>query len=169
MNVQTNFKNPILRDSSWLARIKRQEVPCAITGRCGDENDHVVPAHIGTAGKGIKSPDNEVIPMLSVLHQASHGQANSGGDVTFWCDVFKKDPHLMRDVLRAYAREVYSSNVGAEIAREDVPLDVSAALNASEHLCNFAAIGGQKILKQYLPEIREVSDLLSDLVVKLES
>lgn len=98
-------KDGVFRDLAYMKAIASQAIPCAITGLYGDDTRHVVPAHVGVAGKGIKSPDNEVIPMLDHLHRASHSQVGQGGDTTFWCEVFMKDPLLLRDVLKAYARE----------------------------------------------------------------
>ncbi len=101
-------KEGVFRDRAWMDAIASQEIRCAVTGRKGREGDWIVPAHVGTAGKGIKSPDNEVIPMLDSLHRRSHSQQVSNGFQTFWCEQFMKDKHLLLDALKAYAREQHS-------------------------------------------------------------
>lgn len=110
MNIQTNFRKKTFRDPAYLKRIANQKLRCAITGQYGDENNHIVPAHIGTAGKGLKSPDNEVIPMRSDLHQLSHQM----GDVSFWCQAFKENPHVLRSALRAWGRELHAKEMSNE-------------------------------------------------------
>ena len=102
----------ILRDKKWLDQIRRQEIACQVTGRTGSDYDPVVPAHVGITGKGCKAPDNHVIPMLDSEHRASHGQTQGGGFQTYWCEKFMEDKHLLLDVLRAYAKQIYDENRG---------------------------------------------------------
>jgi len=90
----------ILRDREYLEWLKGER--CIVTGSLSRYDDAIDPAHIGTAGRGIKSPDDEVLPMLHSEHMKSHA-----GDVTYWTRVFENDPHLLRLCLRAYARQVY--------------------------------------------------------------
>ena len=102
------IKVGVFRDSKWMKTIAAQAIPCCLTGRMGREGDQVVPMHIGTAGKGIKSPDDEVLPALDSLHKASHGQVTSNGFHTTMLEVLADDESLLRDVLKAYAREIHS-------------------------------------------------------------
>ena len=72
-----------------------------ITGNRSTEQEAVDPAHIGTAGKGIKSGDDEALPIKHSFHDWMHRD----GEIT----VFRKHAHdwLLRAALRAYAREMY--------------------------------------------------------------
>jgi hypothetical protein len=103
------IKDGVFRDKRWLKAIASQEIPCALTGRYGCHGDQVVPMHIGTAGKAVKSPDNEVLPALDSLHKRSHGQDKAIGFHTMMLEVLKNDKHLLLDMVRAYAREHYRS------------------------------------------------------------
>ncbi len=91
-----NPKLNLLRDRKYLDWVRTQA--CLIEGR----NDGTVePAHIGTAGKGVKSSDDEVIP-LSHRH---HAKAHSVGEVRYLFDYLPIP--ILRKMLRLYARELY--------------------------------------------------------------
>jgi hypothetical protein len=53
----------ILRDPAYLVHLR--SLPCIVTGQYANDSESVVAAHIGTAGTGIKSPDNWALPMLN--------------------------------------------------------------------------------------------------------
>jgi hypothetical protein len=95
------LKQPILRDRKYLDWLRRQT--CIVTGLRGSEHDAVDPAHIGTLGKGIKSPDDEALPLLHSMHAEAHQH----GEIS----MFRKHAPdwLIRAALRAYARELYRS------------------------------------------------------------
>ena len=95
-----NLKQPVLRDRRYLDWLREQ--PCIITGLCGSEQNSVDPAHIGTLGKGIKSPDNEALPLAHSLHLLAHQR----GEISMFRE--KAPDWLIRAALRAYARELYA-------------------------------------------------------------
>ena len=92
--------NPV-RDRKWLDFLRTQ--PCIITGQTGNDYESVIGAHIGTLGKGIKRGDDEVLPILNRFHQAGHGH----GEVSMFREQIPDD--VLRDALRAFAREMYRS------------------------------------------------------------
>jgi len=89
----------ILRDPAYLLHLRSQ--PCIITGQYGDEYHSVVAAHIGTAGKGIKAPDNWALPLSQSLHVLGHQK----GEIS----MFRRElpDQVLRDALRAYAEQYY--------------------------------------------------------------
>lgn len=95
------MKREVLRDRKYLDWLKTQR--CIISGLRADSEYSVDPAHIGTLGKGIKSPDNEALPLLHAYHQLAH----SIGEMS----VFRRhaSDDLLRAALRAYAREMYAA------------------------------------------------------------
>lgn len=95
-------KPATLRDPRWLIELRAH--PCIITGIYGNDVVSVVPAHIGTRGKGLKSPDNECLPMSAFLHNEAHAT----GEMTFFRENLPDD--VLRDALRAYAREYYAKH-----------------------------------------------------------
>ncbi len=92
-------KQPPLRDRRYLNYLRTQR--CVLTGRLATEDEKVDPAHIGTSGKGIKSPDDEALPITHSVHRAMH----QGGEMTILRGYLTND--LLRDMARAYAREQY--------------------------------------------------------------
>ncbi|MBN86126.1 MAG: hypothetical protein CL885_01240 [Dehalococcoidia bacterium] len=89
----------MVRDKKYLEYLKSQA--CLVTGLFGNDYDAVDPAHISTAGKGLKSNDSEAIPLLHSLHQECH----SKGEIS---TLRKHMPDwLIREALRAFAREQY--------------------------------------------------------------
>lgn len=61
----------MVRDRKWLDHVRT--LPCLVTGRRGHpEVETVDPAHIGRGGTGIKSSDDEVIPLLHSVHLDCH-------------------------------------------------------------------------------------------------
>ena len=95
-------KNKPLRDRKWLDHVRT--MPCLITGQPGN----VDPMHIGTAGKGLKSPDNEVLPIWHSLHALGH----DSGEVSMLRKHAPDD--VLRDAFRALARELYEKEWNGE-------------------------------------------------------
>lgn len=93
------LKSPPLRDRKYLDRLRGER--CVITGLYADESDPVEAMHIGTAGKGLKSPDSEALPVKHSLHALAHQK----GEITMF-RIHAPD-WLIREALRAYAREMY--------------------------------------------------------------
>lgn len=92
-------KTKFIRDREYLDHLRTQ--PCTFTCLSGSDSDAVDPMHIGTAGKGIKSSDDEAIPCLHSLHQKAH----QVGEMSI---IRKIMPNwLLREALRAWAREEY--------------------------------------------------------------
>lgn len=94
-----NLKTPTLRDRAYLDFLRTQ--PCICTGSYGNDFLGVDPAHIGTAGKGIKSPDNEALPLRHDCHRLAHNM----GEISFLRMHLPDD--VLRAALRALAREKY--------------------------------------------------------------
>ncbi len=90
-----NLKTPILRDRKYLDWLREQ--PCLLTGVHGMTE----PAHIGTAGKSLKSPDDEAIPLSFILHREGHQK----GEVSMLRENAPDD--VSRAAFRALARELY--------------------------------------------------------------
>ena len=73
-----------------------------ITGRKGHPDIETVdPAHIGTAGKGLKSSDDEALPIIHSQHLAMH----TTGEISHLRQYLPDE--ILREALRAYAREMY--------------------------------------------------------------
>jgi hypothetical protein len=88
----------MLRDPRYL--ISLRDEPCLFTGQRATEYESVVAAHIGTAGKSLKSPDDEAIPVLDRIHREMHR-----GEITA---IRTLSPDwLIREAMRCYARGLY--------------------------------------------------------------
>ena len=92
-------KNPPIRDRKYLDWLRTQ--PCVITGRHSTEYEAIDPMHISTAGKGIKSGDDEPLP----VDHSNHLLAHQRGEITMFRQ-YAPD-WLLRAAFRAYAREMY--------------------------------------------------------------
>ena len=89
----------IIRDPAYLRYLRTQR--CIITGQYGDDRMSVVPMHIGTAGKGIKSPDSQALPIIQSLHMEGH----NSGEISM---LRHRAPDLlMREAFRALAEKHY--------------------------------------------------------------
>jgi len=93
------LRKTALRDRKYLDWLRTQ--PCVLTGWRGSDYEGVDPAHIGTRGKGLKSSDDEVLPIRHSLHVEGH----NGGEMTMFRKHLPDD--VLREALRAYARELY--------------------------------------------------------------
>jgi len=91
---------PILRDKAYLLYLRDE--PCLFTGIRGSGQESVVAAHIGTAGKGIKSPDDEVLPLADHIHKRMHQR----GEVSTIRELAPSD--VLLKMAKAYARELYA-------------------------------------------------------------
>ena len=87
--------NPI-RDRAYLDHLRGE--PCIVSGYRGEGVD---PAHIGTLGRGIKSGDDEALPLRHIFHMAGH----QSGEMSMYRQELPDD--VLRAALRAYARELY--------------------------------------------------------------
>ena len=94
-------KRPPVRDKAYILWLRQQ--PCVITGLRTSANETVDPMHIGTAGKGIKSGDDEVLPVIHHYHALAH----QGGELTMFRKWLPDD--VLRAALRAYARERHAA------------------------------------------------------------
>ena len=74
---------------------------CIITGQFGTDADAVDPLHVGTLGKGVKSHDYWMLPVLHSLHQEGHQK----GEISMFRKHLPDD--VLRAALRAYAKERY--------------------------------------------------------------
>lgn len=96
----TLAKRTPVRDRAYLDHLRDE--PCIFTGLRG----YVDPAHIGTAGRGMKSGDDEALPIAHHLHQEGH----NSGEVSM---IRRHAPDwLLREAFRAYARQMYRDWLG---------------------------------------------------------
>jgi hypothetical protein len=89
----------LIRNRKYLDSLRSER--CIVTGRFGSDHEAVDPAHIGTAGKGLKSSDDETLPLLHSIHLECHQK----GEISVLRE--KLPDHILRAALRAYAREMY--------------------------------------------------------------
>ena len=89
----------MIRDQDYLDWLKTER--CILTGQRASDHDAVDPTHIGTAGKSIKSSDDEALPLLHSLHVEAHQK----GEMTTFRRLMPD--WLLHLCLRAYAREMY--------------------------------------------------------------
>lgn len=86
---------PIIRDRKYLDWLRTER--CAICGLVGPSD----PAHIGTAGKGLKSSDDEALPLCRYHHVVGHTK----GEMLLFRNLAPAG--LLRAAFRALAREMY--------------------------------------------------------------
>ena len=92
-------KQKPLRDKKYLLWLRDQ--PCIISGQRARPDDAVEACHIGTLGKGIKSPDDETLPML----HSHHAKAHQSGEISYLREHLPD--YILRAALWAYARGLY--------------------------------------------------------------
>lgn len=88
-------KNPPLRDPAYLKWLREQ--PCIVTGRRGNDNETVDPAHFrwGTdGGMGLKPSDCYALPLL---HSEHLSQGN--GEPSYWLAAVRKNPRLLCEFI----------------------------------------------------------------------
>lgn len=93
------MKQKVIRDRKYLIWLRSQ--PCILTGFRATEYEAVDPAHIGQAGMGMKSGDDEALPVKHSLHVKMHG-----GEISTLREL--APVWLLRAAFRAYAREFYA-------------------------------------------------------------
>ena len=89
----------MIRDKAYLIWLRCQ--PCLFTGLRAHDGESVVAAHIGTAGKGLKSNDCHAIPVMDHIHKDMHQR----GEVTVFREM--APDWLLRKAMQAYARECW--------------------------------------------------------------
>ncbi len=94
----------MLRDKGYLLHLRDER--CIITGRKGSDTESVVAAHIGTGGKGLKSPDSHTLPMLQSVHTRCHQY----GEMTVLRQLIPDQ--LLRLMIQAYAEKQYKEYHG---------------------------------------------------------
>ena len=92
-------KRPPLRDRGYLDWLRTQ--PCIITGLRATEYESVDPAHLGVSGKGIKSPDNNAIPLIHHIHAYAHRR----GHATMFRE--RAPDWLIMKAFKALAEDMY--------------------------------------------------------------
>lgn len=90
----------MIRDPKYLIWLRTQR--CIFTGLPPRDFEAVDPMHIGTAGKSIKSSDDEALPVLHSIHREAH----QNGEMTVLRAYIPDD--VLRAAMRAYARELYA-------------------------------------------------------------
>jgi len=90
----------VLRDRKYLDSVR--SMPCIVTGLVTSDHETVDPAHIGTAGKGCKSADNHVLPLIHSEHLKQHA-----GEHSYWLSVFENDKYLLTWFLKSGAEKLY--------------------------------------------------------------
>jgi len=97
--AMTLAKSPPLRDLAYLKWQRTQR--CLICGRKGDDQMSVVAAHIGTAGRGLKSSDSETMPLCDDDHRRAH----TWGEIGFLRNNIPNT--ILREMIRAWCRMNY--------------------------------------------------------------
>ena len=85
----------VVRDRKYLDWLREQ--PCVVTSL----RLNVDPCHIGQRGMGMKSSDDEALPIGHNIHQQMHNT----GEISTLREL--APDWLLREALRAYAREMY--------------------------------------------------------------
>lgn len=98
-------KSRIIRDRKWLDDLRTHR--CILTGQYGTEYMAVEAAHLGALGRGIKCSDDEALPLRHDLHSLGH----ASGEWSHWRR--EMPDWLIREALRAYAREYYRKHTRA--------------------------------------------------------
>jgi hypothetical protein len=92
-------KSRVVRDRPWLDHLHGER--CIITGLRGTADETIDPAHVG-AFKGMKRSDDEALPLIHSLHAEGHRI----GEISMWRA--RMPDWLIREALRAYARQLYA-------------------------------------------------------------
>lgn len=101
-------KANLLRDRKWLDA--QHNYRCLFTGAESCESGSVVPCHIGTAGRGLKSSDDETLPLLWIFNATRnpvgyHPEWRSEVEMLRVCP---PDDVVLR-AYRALGRELYQA------------------------------------------------------------
>jgi hypothetical protein len=108
-------KSPPLRDKAFLLSLR--ETPCVFTRSTEVEASHI---RKGTnTGGGAKPHDFYCLP----LHYELHRELHRVGEITFYQERIKEDPHVMMEMVLAYSKLRYMKWL-AENGRKDEVLHV---------------------------------------------
>lgn len=99
--VRGHKLRPLVEDPQYIEDLRDEA--CEFTGLYATEDDPVEPMHIGNIGKGIKSA-NEALPALHSIHSLTHTKEGLKAILPY----LERNPSLLIDMLRAYARERYA-------------------------------------------------------------
>ena len=94
----------VLRSPKYRAHVRG--LHCLCSGTMSKPGDPIEAAHIGTLGKAIKSPDDEVIP----LHKSVHSLAHRDGEMTVLKGL------LLPSVCQAVVQCAFQMSVSREMA-----------------------------------------------------
>jgi len=89
-----------IRDKKWLD-FQKEEMACLFTNVRSHDYETVDPCHVGSLGTGIKRGDDETLPIMHRFHKLGHDK----GEWTMWRNNIPDA--VLREALRAYARELY--------------------------------------------------------------
>lgn len=100
-------KQTIIRDRAYLD--DQHNMPCLFTGNRSGDHGSVVPCHIGTLGRGIKSGDDETLPLWWIFNATR----NPPGHFPEWRSEvemlrFCPPDDVVRSAYKALARERYA-------------------------------------------------------------
>lgn len=94
-------RQEIVRDEKWIKHLRSER--CLFTGQYGTDQDSIDPLHVGTLGKSVKSPDDEILPIAHHLHLLGHQK----GEMSMIREHAPDD--VLRLAFRALAREMYAA------------------------------------------------------------
>ena len=102
-------KDRIIRDQKWLD-FQKTDMRCLFTGAESCDSGSVVPCHVGTLGRGIKSSDDETLPLLWIFNATRnpvgyHPEWRSEVEMLRVCP---PDDVVLR-AYRALGRELYQA------------------------------------------------------------
>lgn len=98
----------MFRDRKYLDWLQTQH--CVITWSRTSEYETVDPAHIGTAGRGLKSHDFECLPLIHHKHLAQ-----SQGEMSQWALDLSNNHMALKEALNAWGMVHYLRyKLGAE-------------------------------------------------------
>lgn len=96
-------KTAPFRSASHLQRVS--EMACLVTNRPGPCDPHHL--KLGWYAKGIKPPDDWVVPLI----HAEHVRLHTIGEKRYWLTELAKQPHLLGEFIRAYAKSLRSDEM----------------------------------------------------------
>jgi hypothetical protein len=107
-------KERIIRDRRYLD--DNQQMRCLFTGAESCDSGSVVPCHIGTLGRGIKSSDDEVLPLLWIFN-ATRNPPNYPVQWRSEVEMLRLCPpdDVVREAYKALARERYQKWLRGEL------------------------------------------------------
>ena len=99
-------KATIIRDRRYLDSL--HDDPCLFTGQTSGDHGSVVPCHVGTLGRGIKSSDDEALPLWWIFNATRNppGYHQNWRSEVEMLRVCPPDDVVLR-AYRALGRELY--------------------------------------------------------------